>query len=172
MGLDWNCTTCRHWATEKTKSTAMAEQQSSNFLIILCLVLAALLGSARSEDVATAPTMSAYPASGPTVGSSIPDVSAAGPITAAAAAPTQGPAMAMMAPAGAPMMAEAPAAAPGMAAAAAVAPAPANSVTATTGYAQRQGPPASMALHHATRASYVQHVTRHRTPVDQQHAYL
>jgi hypothetical protein len=113
----------------------MKDQQTSNFLVVLCLILAALLGSARSQDLSL-PAIPAAPDAAP----------AAAPMSmeatmAPAAAPAQAPAAATS-PAEAPI--DAPAAAPGMAPA--LAPA-VQSVTATTGYAQRRnGPPPSRDL--------------------------
>ena len=115
----------------------MKEQQTSNFLIVLCLILAALLGSARSQDVSL-PAIAAAPGEAP---AAAPMSMAA--VMAPAAAPAQAPAAATS-PAEAPTAADAPAAAPSMSPA--LAPA-VQSVTATTGYASRRnGPPPSKAL--------------------------
>ena len=116
----------------------MKEQQTSNFLVVLCLILAALLGSARSQELSL-PAIPAAPDAAPAPAPMSMDAAAMAP----AAGPAQAPAAAAS-PAQAPTTVEAPAATPGMVPA--LAPA-VQSVTATTGYASRRnGPPPSRAL--------------------------
>ena len=109
--------------------------QSPSLMIILCLILAALLGSARAEDTPAAAPLAA-PDLAPAEAAAAPSPMEA-PVAAPEAmtpveAPAEAPAPATDAPAASP---EAPAASP--------ADAPAPSVASVAGLAQRTGPPAS-----------------------------
>ncbi|KAK9903942.1 hypothetical protein WJX75_001016 [Coccomyxa subellipsoidea] len=136
----------------RTGSPKMGNQ-SPSILVILCLILAALLGSARAEDVPTA-----APDLAPTETAPMSPVEA--PMEAPMAAPAEAPAGAPAAdaptaeapsaeaptaegPAADAPAAEAPATEAPATSAAAPAEAPAPAVTGIAGLAQRTGPPAN-----------------------------
>ena len=117
----------------------MAGQQSSSVIVILCLILAALMGSARGQDMtypaAAAPGLSSdmAPAAAPDAPAPASDASAPAPAPDAAAAPAPDT--------NAADAAQAPA--PQAEAAAAPAPGPGVDITTTAATAYRSGPPPS-----------------------------
>ena len=117
----------------------MAGQQSSSVIVILCLILAALMGSARGQDMtypaAAAPGASSdlAPAPAPDAAAPASDAGAPAPAPNAAAAPAPDT--------NAADAAQAPA--PQAEAAAAPAPGPGVDITSTAATAYRNGPPPS-----------------------------
>lgn len=117
----------------------MAGTQSPSIIVILCLILAALMGSARGQDMTTAaaaPIVSPDMAPAPAPDATAPTTDAAAPApapdAAAAPAPDTNAADAAQAPA------------PQAEAAAAPAPGPGIDITSTAATAyQRNGPPPS-----------------------------
>ncbi|BDA45721.1 hypothetical protein COCOBI_07-5080 [Coccomyxa sp. Obi] len=122
-------------ANATLKRSLRMANQSPSLMVILCLILAALLGSARAEDTPAAAPMAA-PDMAPAEAAPAPS-----PMEAPMAAPAEAQAMTSDAEAPAPatdasaMSSGAPAASP--------ADAPAPSIASTAGYAQRTGPPAN-----------------------------